>query len=74
MAKIAGDGGGGRGPKASTPQRLFAGGVVFFALVIAADIEQLSPLAVAFAYVILLSVIWSAGPVAFRRISNAVGG
>lgn len=73
MAKIEGDGGGGRGPRATAPQRIFAGAVVFFVLVIAADIEQTSTLAVAFAYVILLSVFWTAGPVAFRRISNAVG-
>lgn len=54
-------------------ERIFAGGVVFFGLVIAADIESISTVAVAFAYLILLSSLMAVGPIAFGRISSLVG-
>lgn len=55
-------------------QRIVAGGVVFFSLVLAADIPATSQLAVAFAYLILLSAALTVGPVAFARVSAMVGG
>jgi hypothetical protein len=55
-------------------QRIFAGGVVFFALVLIADIPQTASIAVAFAYLILLSAALTVGPVAFGRVSALVGG
>lgn len=53
--------------------RIIGGTVVFLTLIIVADIEPLSQLAVAFAYLILFSAIWGVGPVAFARISSMVG-
>lgn len=55
-------------------QRIIAGGIVFFTLVLFADIPATSQLAVAFAYLILLSAALTVGPVAFSRVSNVVGG
>lgn len=54
-------------------QRLIAGGVVFFSLVLLADIEPLATLAVAFALLILIATAMTVGPVAFGRISELVG-
>lgn len=54
-------------------QRLVAGGVVFFALVILADFDTTASIAVAFAYLILLSSLLTVGPVAMERISTLVG-
>lgn len=54
-------------------ERIAAGIVVGLMLIIVADIEPLSPIAVAFAYLILLSVLMTAGPTAFKRISSLVG-
>lgn len=53
-------------------QRIIAGGVVFFALVTLADTDTFATVAVAFAYLILLSAALAVGPVAFGRISNLV--
>lgn len=52
--------------------RIIAAGIVFFVLVVASDLDETSELAVAFAYVILLSAALTAGPVAFARISDLV--
>lgn len=54
-------------------QRIIAGGIVFFSLVILADYDQTASLAVAFAYLILLSAAMTVGPVAFGRLSELVG-
>lgn len=53
-------------------QRIVAGGIVFFALVTLADTDTFGSLAVAFAYLILLSAALAVGPVAFGRISKLV--
>lgn len=55
-------------------QRIFAGGVVFLALIIVADNPSTSAIAVAFAYLILLASLMTVGPVAFGRISSLVSG
>lgn len=52
--------------------RVIAGGVVFFTLIVASDIDATSELAVAFAYLILLSAAMTVGPVAFARVSDLV--
>lgn len=78
MAKTTNEGtGGGSGGApilATSARRIFAGGIVFFTLVILADIPATSEVAVAFAYLILLSAALTVGPVAFARVSSAVGG
>jgi hypothetical protein len=53
-------------------QRIVAGGIVFFSLVILSDVPTTSSIAVAFAYLILLSAALTVGPVAFGRVSNLV--
>lgn len=55
-------------------QRIAAGVVVFLSLTILADLPATSELAVAFAYLILLSAALTVGPVAFARVSSLVGG
>lgn len=55
-------------------QRVIAGGIVFFSLVLLADIEPLATLAVAFALLILIATAMTVGPVAFGRVSELVGG
>lgn len=55
-------------------ERVIAGGVLFFSLILVADIDPLAEIAVAFAYLILLSATMTVGPVAFARISKMVGG
>jgi len=54
-------------------ERIAAGAIVFLSLTILADIPATSRLAVAFAYVILLSAALTVGPTAFGRISELVG-
>jgi hypothetical protein len=54
--------------------RIFAGGVVFLALIVVADIPATASIAVAFAYLILFAALMAVGPVAFGRISNIVNG
>jgi hypothetical protein len=54
-------------------QRIFAGGIVFLTLIIVADNPSTATIAVAFAYLILLSAAMTVGPVAFARISSLVG-
>jgi hypothetical protein len=54
-------------------ERIIAGGVVFLALIIVADYDATAPIAVAFAYLILLSAAMTVGPVAFGRVSAMVG-
>ena len=54
-------------------ERVAAGIVVFLTLVILADNETTAPIAVSFAYIILLASAMSVGPVAFGRISSLVG-
>lgn len=72
---VTGGGGGGNVATVAGPfQRVIAGGIVFFALVMLADIPATSQIAVAFAYLILLSAALTVGPVAFARISTLVGG
>jgi hypothetical protein len=55
-------------------QRVAAFAFVAFVLFTAADIPATSELAVAFAYLILLSAAFAVGPDAFARISSLVGG
>lgn len=55
-------------------QQVVAFGVVAFVLVTASDFDTTAPVAVAFAYVILLTTAIAVGPVAFDRISSIVGG
>lgn len=78
VAPIAsGGGGGGSGASiaaAGPMQRGIAFGIVFFSLVMLADIPATSEVAVAFAYLILLATALTVGPVAFGRISSLVGG
>lgn len=50
-------------------QRLAAFSFVAFVLFVAADIPATSEIAVAFAYLILLSAAMTVGPAAFGRIS-----
>jgi hypothetical protein len=54
-------------------ERYAAGAIVFFSLIVIADIPSLSLIAVAFAYLILLSAAMTVGPVAFGRLSTLVG-
>lgn len=54
-------------------ERIAAFVIVGLSLIVLADIEQLSTLSVAFAYLILLSVLMLAGPTAFGRLSSLVG-
>lgn len=70
----SGGNGGGASIAAGPMQRVIAGGIVFFVLVMLADIPATSEVAVAFAYLILLSAALTVGPVAFGRISSLVGG
>lgn len=75
MAATSSDGGGKASVTAPAPAiRIVAGGIVFFTLVLFADIPATSQIAVAFAYLILLSAALTVGPVAFARISSLVGG
>lgn len=53
-------------------ERIAAFVIVGLTLIVLADIEQLSSIAVAFAYLILLSVLMLAGPAAFARLSALV--
>lgn len=55
-------------------ERIAAGGVVFFTLIVLADVPTTSALAVAFAYIILIGALMSIGPVAFGRVSRLVNG
>lgn len=73
VAPIATDKGVASGAMAGPLQRGVAFGIVFFSLVMLADIPATSEVAVAFAYLILLSAALTVGPVAFGRISNLVG-
>lgn len=57
---------------AEVMQRIFAGGVVFLVLIVLADNESTESIAVAFAYLILLSALMTVGPVAFGRVSALV--
>lgn len=54
-------------------KRVAAFTIVTLFLIIAADYESTATLAVAFAYLILLSALFAAGPTAFARITKAVG-
>lgn len=51
---------------------IIAFGIVGFVLITASDFEATSPLATAFAGVILLSTVLLVGPVAFNRVSKLV--
>lgn len=73
-SSVTGSGGGGGAGISGATQRVVAGGIVFFSLVTLADIPATSKLAVAFAYLILLSAALTVGPVAFGRVSALVGG
>lgn len=55
-------------------ERLAAFVIVGLALVVAADIEQTSTIAIAFAYLILLVIAMYSGPTAFGRLSLLVTG
>lgn len=54
-------------------ERIAAFVIVGLSLIVLADIDSMSTIAVAFAYLILLSVLMLAGPVAFGRLSALVG-
>lgn len=53
-----------------TAERIAAWGVVIFALIVLAEFNATAELSVAFAYLILLSVLLTVGPVAFDNISK----
>jgi hypothetical protein len=53
-------------------QRIAAWGVVVFTLIVLAEFDVTAELAVAFAYLILLSVLLTVGPVAFDNLSKMV--
>lgn len=55
-------------------QRIAAFAFVAFVLFTAADIPQTAELAVAFAYLILLSAAMTVGPVGLARLSALFGG
>jgi len=57
-----------------TPQRLAAWGVLAFTLIVLAEFPTTSELAVAFGYLILVSVLLTAGPAAFANLSRMTGG
>ena len=57
-----------------TPQSLFGWGVIAVTLAIFADIDATSEVAVAFAYLILLAVLFHSGPKVFGSIATVVGG
>ena len=57
-----------------TPQSLFAWGVIAVTLSIFADIPSTSDLAVAFAYLVLLAVLFNSGAKVFDGITAALGG
>ena len=56
-----------------TPQALFAWGVVAVTLAIFADINSTSELAVAFAWLVLIAVLFNSGGKVFDNISAVVG-
>lgn len=51
-------------------ERLAAGAFVFFVLIVAADFSATASLAVAFAYLILISSLLVVGPAAFNHLST----
>lgn len=53
-----------------TAERIAAWGVVIFTLIVLAEFNSTAELSVAFAYLILLSVLLTVGPVAFDNISK----
>lgn len=53
-----------------TAQRLAAWGFVIFTLIVLAEFNATAELSVAFAYLILLSVLLTVGPVAFDNLSK----
>lgn len=55
-----------------TAQRIAAWGVVVFVLIVFAEFDATAELSVAFAYLILLSVLLTVGPVAFDNLSKMV--
>lgn len=57
-----------------TARRILAFGVVTFVLIAGSEFEPTGKLAVAFAYLILLSIAMAAGPVALRNIAHSFGG
>lgn len=76
MAKKRSGGGGGVGGASTGTlpvQQIIGFGIVSFALIVASDFPATGTVAVAFAYLILLGALMSAGPVAFERLSNLVG-
>lgn len=48
-------------------------GILFFTLIVASDFDATAPLAVAFAYLILLAVLMTAGPIAMQRLAALMG-
>jgi hypothetical protein len=56
-----------------TIQRFMAWGVVAFSLIVLAEVPSTSQLAVAFAYLILVSVLLTVGPSAFANIQAMFG-
>jgi hypothetical protein len=56
------------------PQQIIGFGIVGFVLITGSDFDATAPIAVAFAYVILLTVLLTVGPVAFDRIANLTKG
>lgn len=57
-----------------TPQALFGWGVIAITLAIFADIDTTADLAVAFAWLVLIAVLFNSGPKVFNSISSIVGG
>jgi hypothetical protein len=61
------------GPGIVTPQRVAAGVFVLVVLLAAADFEPTSSLAVAFAWVIFFSTLFTVGPSAFANVQTMIG-
>lgn len=54
-------------------QRVTAFVIVGVMLVVAADYDTTAPLAVGFAYLILLTAVYFVGPIAFGRLQDMTG-
>lgn len=54
-------------------QRIAAGIFVGFVLIVAADYNATAPIAVGFAYLILISTLMLVGPAAFENIQRMIG-
>lgn len=53
-------------------ERIAGGAFVFFVLIVGADFDTTAPIAVAFAYLILISALLLKGPAAFANLSKIV--